>query len=496
MSVTTKQKQANIRGTHPSSTITTITAGTVVDTNDPLQTGRLKIVCPQWGDTMSTPVDDLPWASRMGLFGGQTFVGTRGPGVQTTAGGVSYGLWAIPKVGATALVMCLDGDPHSRVWIGTMDDIGSTHTMPHGRWVYDSHPITDQISSVAPVGPLSTNETLIQPLADNLRKAFNLGSTANYEWRTRAADYSATGVSVNMLNSTYSNVADDADAVVDGWTSRQGYQLSRIDPDATTTITDKNYDSMVVSLTSPGFHSISMDDRQENCRVRVRTTAGHQVLLDDTNERVYISTAQGNNWIEMDQAGNIDMFTTGNFSVRAAGDINFASDQSIRMTAATGIHLNSQADIRLYSTTDTSIKSAANIRSHAAQSYFVRGDQNTSITAGANGYYTVAGQLNLKSGGLLAATAGGTMNIKGSGNVLITGPQVHSNGPVATTAGDGAAPSEQTAYVVSRVPDHEPWARTMTAKDNSTTPEFSYNDPSVGRSERGRAIIRGTFWRR
>jgi hypothetical protein len=497
MSVTTKQKQAFIAGAQPSSLMNTITLGTVVDTNDPLEDGRIKVICPNWGETINTPIDDLPWAKRVALFGGQSFVGTRGPGIQTTKGGVAYGLWAVPKVGATAVVACLDNDPHSRVYLGTVDDIGSTHTMPHGRWIYDSHPITDSISQAKPVGPLSSSEQLIQPLADNLKRAFNFTGQSNYEWRTRAADYSVTAVDVSMLSYTFSNVADDKNVTVDGWTSKQGYQQSRIDPTAQTTLTDKNYDSMVVALTSAGFHAISLDDRQENCRIRLRTTAGHQIILDDTNERIYIATAQGNNWIELDQAGNIDLYASGNYSVHAAGDINMTSDQTIRMSGAQGVHIDSGADIRAQAIGDINVKTTANIRAHAAQSVFARADIDVNIAAGQNGYLTTGSTVNLSAGSNANITSSAELNLLASGSIIATGAEIDLNGPsTAAAAGQAAAPNEQPAFVPSRAPQHEPWARTMTASDYTTEPELAYDDPNVGRQERGKVIVRGTFWRR
>lgn len=455
-----------------------VTIGTVVDTNDPQQMGRVRVVCPQWGDSWQTEVEDLPWAIYVSPFGGQTQVGSRGPGLQESEGGIAYGIWAIPKVGAQAVVMCIDGNPMTRMYVGCIYDQFTPHTMPHGRYMYDDHPELEKSgASPAPYGPYTSTEKYIQPLSDNMKLAFGEKSEPNFEHRTRAADYSVSHLDVSQINQTYSKVQDDEDVEHDGWTSTQGYQASRTDPHAPSSYTNKNYDSMVYSFTSPGFHALSMDDRQENCRMRLRTTSGHQIILDDTNERIYIATAHGNNWIEMDQDGNIDIYTSNKLSVHAKQEINLTSDDTIRMYAKNGIHMHSDGEIRMDAAQDIHMKTAQNIRTRAAQSL-----------------YTEAGQeVNVKSGSDLKLTSGAAMHTNAAANMYSTAPQIHLNGPVAAQA---TAPAEQPAFWTDRVPDHEPYARVMTKNDFTHEPEYKYDDTSVGKVERGRTIARGLFWRR
>ena len=308
-----------------------ITLGTVVDTNDPQQMGRLRVVCPGWNDSMDSPLSTIPWASYASPLGGITPHTSMGPDKSVKTDSVTaYGMWAIPKIGAQVLVMCVDGNPNFRVWIGCLYTQSTPHTMPHGRFSYqDSSNLSE---TGKPAGPFSTQEEPILPLYNNLQKAFGTERNTNYEWRTRGADFSVAAVDKAAIDATVSSLADDKDVEVDGFTVRTGYGLSRIQPDKTYEVTGKNYDSLVYGLTTPGFHAFSMDDREENCRIRIRTTSGHQIILDDTNERIYISTAEGNNWIEMDQAGNIDIHSERRISVHSAKDINFTTNESFRVT--------------------------------------------------------------------------------------------------------------------------------------------------------------------
>lgn len=451
-----------------------VTMGIVVDANDPQQMGRLRVVCQRWGDDFDTDVENIPWALYASPFGGQIQAGTRGPSVDAVNGGTAYGMWAIPKVGAQVLVMCIDGDPNQRVYIGSIFNQFTPHTMPHGRFMYDKHPLLKD--TFLPAGPYSSTEKFIEPLNTNLKKAF--GQKKSPEWETRAADYQVAAVDVSVLDTTYSSVPDDKEVKAPSCTSTQGYQTDRQDPNAPSAHTKKNMSSMVYSITSPGFHAISMDDRIENCRIRMRTTAGHQIIMDDTNERIYISTATGENWVELDQCGNIDIFSSKRLNIRTKQGMNFTTDGDMRFHAAKGIHMYSGDEVRIQAIKDIHVKTDENIR----------------VNAQSNIYIQASKELHEKSGGVMCVTSGGQMNFASGGNILMSAStDIHLNGPTATPA---SPPMEEKAKWTLRVPSHEPFARCCTKTDFSHEPEMSPTDPNVNRVERGQTITRGMFWRR
>jgi hypothetical protein len=468
----TKQKrifEASVGGkTAKTSSGDIIAIGTIVDTNDPLQWGRVRIVVPAWGDSWNHDVESMPWAMFVSPLAGETNVGTRGAGINETTGGVAYGMWGIPKVGAQVAVMSLDEDHQQRLYIGCVFDPYINHTLPHGRWTFDDHPALDAAKSPAkPYGPFSSADQLIQPLAGNLLKAFGQQAGCR-EWQTRAADYQVSRLDVSQLQYTESKTQDDSSVDSgDGWKNTQGYQLSRLDPHAESSLTDKNYDSQTYSWTTPGFHSISMDDRFENCRMRFRTPSGHQILLDDTNERIYIGTAGGNNWVEMDQAGNIDIFTTNKVNIHASKEINMTSDKTIRMYAKEGIHMSSEDEIRIHAEKDIHVDTKTKMHIKAAD------------------------DINIKTGANLMLTAGATTNINSAGTFLMTAPDIFKNGPTAKKADN-----PKIAFFTNRVPTHEPFQRCMTAGDTTHAPEFPYDDDRNNKSEYGKEIPRGIYWRR
>lgn len=476
MTVHTRQKEMYDNDVGHTALALGMTIGVVVDTNDPQQAGRVRAACVQLGDILTAPLEDIPWAVYISPFGGQVAIGTRGPGIETSEGNISYGMWAIPKVGAKVLVSCIDGDRRHRAYLGCMYNQFTAHTMPHGRWMYEDHPALEKSGEAVPYGPFTSREKQIHPLTENFAAAFGT-ERANFERQTRAADYSVSRVDVSQLGATISSVQDDKDVVVDNWTSTQGYQQSRIDPHAHTSYTDKNYDNMVTAITSPGFHAFSMDDRQENNRVRIRTSSGSQFLMDDTNERIYMMPARGHSWFEMDWNGNVDVFSANKVNVHSIGTLNLTSDADVRIHGGKGVHISSGDVLNITSVADTSIGSTAALRMTGNSGAFLQGSVVNVLASGGNANVSASGNINLGA----------------SGDLIGSASTIHLNGPSAEPA---SSAESKTAAFPNRIPQHEPWARGMTKDDRTMEPELSYDSPLVNRVERGVRYTRGYYWRR
>ena len=448
-----------------------ITIGQVVDTDDPQQMGRIRVQCPSFGDSETDPIRNIPWATYVSPLAGTTFSPERGRGGDQTAGQVAYGMFNIPKIGSSVLIACIDANPDFRIWLGCVHDQYFTHTLPHGRYSY-------QLDN-KPEGPFSSSEDPIQPLYDSQTEAFTNAASGveprkSFEFRTRAADVGVAGLKESAINSADSGIStrvDDIDVPYEktaggaDYLNTHGYHESRISGKVVDAITDDVVrDPQTYSWTTPGFHSLSMQDNAENCRVRFRTTHGHQIIMDDTNERIYVSTAGGKTWIEMDEAGNIDIYGERNISVHAKKDINYTADENFKINAKS-IQFTADEDIRLQA------NGAGGVNVKATEDVFIAGRS-----------------LNLTSDADTLLTAGAVLNLLATGNILNTGAEVHLNGPPAAAA---AAPTE--AEAVSRKPDHEPWARTMLVDGE---PELPYDSADVGKKEGGEDLKRNPLWRR
>lgn len=89
---------------------------------------------------------------------------------------------------------------------------------------------------------------------------------------------------------------------------------------------------------NPG-HQFVMDDSEDSSLVRLRTGQGMQILLNDTNDVIYIVNKRGTGYIEIDGDGNIDVFGRGSYNVRTMGDLNLRADQNINIEAGQDVNI-------------------------------------------------------------------------------------------------------------------------------------------------------------
>lgn len=407
-----------------------ITLGVVIDTDDPLQQGRLQIFCPSLNDNPKK-IHHIPWAAYASPFSGvinnPSFTRGVGDGPETSDGAVHYGFWAIPEQGAHVLVCCIDGDIRRRIWVGCVPEQQETHTMPHGRYSWGD--------SAKPDGPLTSNKSPIEPLYTNQSLAFNSDRTSR-EWKTRGADYQATAVDEYVGQSPNQNkekYIDDLYETIskneqDDWVKpilgANGYDWSSIKS------VGAFLSSKVYSITTPGFHAFSMDDRAYNSRIRFRTATGHQILLDDTNERIYISTNKGNNYIELDSSGNIDIFSNKRVSVFSEQDINLSSNKTIRMWGKEGIHMYSgenmeqtildskpsNGEIRIQAQNDLTLISENNFRFLSTNDALFEFGGKNCVSVGDSLYLQVQNEINVSTN-----TGDFNLSVSGSLNEIVQG---------------------------------------------------------------------------
>lgn len=503
-----------------------ISVGRVMDTNDPNQMGRIRVYIPVI-DRNTSLVGDLPFAMYCSPFAGHQHVQSRGPDTTSyTTGPVAYGFFSIPKVGTDVVVAHLDGNPQYRIWFGALQGMYLAHTMPHGRFTFNNPNKKGELD-----GPLSSTESPIQPQYDNLTEAYtrtdsvasNDGATGtqprvNFEWRSRGIDYQAAGLGASQQTSPTQQISDIADdrnysftepdgTKFKGGNFTQGYAKSRIEPDVPydPSLVDggANLDPQVYALTTPGFHAWAMDDRPENCRIRLRTTGGHSFILDDTNERIYVATANGNNWVEMDQDGSIDVYSSRRVSIHAAMDVNIKTEGTFRVDAAKGVYINSGGDTRVTTAGEMDVGTTGNINVQSQADIGVQSGGDTNINSGGVLNLSSSGDTNINSGGIGAWTTSNDINFNAGGNVLVTGSQIQLNGPPAAIAAQASETTAKESYLNNRVPEHEPWGRIMMKKSatdndsgNNYQLELDYNSPDVGRVELGETIPRNSNWHR
>lgn len=414
---------------------TALTMGVVVDNDDPLQMGRLRVFCPAHSHDPSK-IHLIPWCVYISPFGGviNNSKYERGGG-KTSSGAIAYGMWAIPELGANVLVGCIDGDLRRPFWIGAVYDQQETHTLATGRYNWSSGGNAD--------GPLSSKGTPIEPQYSNAREAFS-GNSSAPEWHSREAEYSGSAVNKDISEPPTPDKSSYLDQQHKDVSNAQQFEFNK------DIVGGNGYDwsgfgglpfkaPRTYSISSPGFASLLFDDRLFNNRTKIKSSTGHMILLDDTNDRIYIRTNTGNAWIEMDSAGNIDGYSSRRISLSSDMDINLFSKQTVRIQGVEGVFINAggantfaqltdappSGQIRFQATDDIHMVTSKNYRHLSIQDTIFEIGGNHCLSVGQtsktqvqneidmiinSGNYnlTVFGNYNLAVNSNIATIAGGT----------------------------------------------------------------------------------------
>lgn len=283
-----------------------LSIGVVKNNADPAHHGRLQVFVPAY-DSNDYKVEDLPWAFQITPFGGVTAKPVVGREGLEVPGLSSYGTWAIPKNGAQVLIGCLDGNPEMRFWLGCVYMPEYNRTIPGF--------VDGLMTELDDTGNHPQQE--VEMLKLNLTDAGLYKGEKHFESRG--------GYERSISHPSNKNKVKPTD---------NGYAKNPNDPEKA--------DSQVVTTRSYGGHYMLMSDVDEHCRIRFKTTAGNQVIFDDTNERIYLSTAKGRNWVELDETnGKIYVFSDSKVSIRARNDINLFSDENINIVAKHRVNIQS-----------------------------------------------------------------------------------------------------------------------------------------------------------
>jgi hypothetical protein len=194
--------------------------------------------------------------------------------------------------------------------------------------------------------------------------------------------------------------------------------------------------------------------------VRIRTRTGHQILLHNSEDLIYIGNAKGTTWIELTSNGKIDIYAKDSISVHSENDINFTADRDINFTAG---------------------RVAGNGRPASV------GNINFNSTGLTN--LTSTGNFNINSGAASNFTATGATNINSGGNHVETAANIHMNGPTA--------PKSVKAPKAVRIPQAEPWKGHENLDPTLFTPaKTKAAVPAVGANPVTPVEQTATYWKK
>lgn len=448
--------------TRPGSASTPVDAGPflakVVSHLDPTYMGKLEVQILREVGNDEAKEGQLRTVSYLSPFYGVTnidYVGEDPDDYNNTQ--KSYGMWMIPPdVGSIVVVIFIGGDVRKGYWIGCVLEENMNFGLPGyaaTKYVVDD---TKESGSEYERVPVSEYNKIINPTTEDptkinkpehpLAKVLETqglllddvrgisSSSARRETPSMVFGISTPGP-IDKTGKA-GRVGKSEHKIPNAFVSRLGGSAFVMDDGD-----DKWLRKQPAGEGPPEYAAVENGETGGNVSiphnelVRIRTRTGHQILLHNSEDLIYIGNSKGTTWIELTSNGKIDIYAKDSVSVHTENDLNVTADRDINLTAGRNINLNAGTNFNLLA------------------------GANYEIKAGADGKLTV----------------GGTSNISAGGNHLETAAAIHMNGPTAAQASN--------APKANRIPLVEPWAGHENLDPQSHLPESTEATESPTLSE-------------
>jgi len=394
-------------------------------------------------------------AKYLSPFYGTTFVGGINKNKDFRDSQQSYGMWFVPPdVGNRVLIQFIEGNINRAYWIGCVPQElmnvmipGSTPAMSNTDTTDSEHQEDPADADIRgkkmPVGEHNKLKFADKP-ADKplqIKKPINRLFKAVLDNQGLTADetrgLTTSSARREVPSSVFGiNTPGPIDKV---FTQNKEIVTARMG--GTSFVMDDGDDKFIRKTSAKTgayeYVNVELEDTVEgekniphNELFRIRTRTGHQILLHNSEDLIYIANANGTAWIEMTANGKIDFYAEDSVSVHSKGDFNFKTDRDFNLQADRNINLKAN--------TINQESETHNLLNTGAQTVEVGGAQT--ITVGGTTNHYAGGDINLDVGGLINLS---------SGIAVAT--------PVAPLSA-WSLPGEEAPSIMKRVPQHEPWS--------------------------------------
>lgn len=332
--------------------------GKIKNTYDPARLGRLQVYVPEL--SAGDEEDPLNWKT---VTYCSPFFGTTVPTGKTSTQNEygyakeSYGFWMTPPdVGTLVICIFIKGKPDKGYYIGCIPDETSHHMVPG-------------LSGSAAAKTSSLPEDLIKkadgatylPVTEFNDNAVDLAKTPDIYYSVeRPVHQEQLG---NLARQGL--IGDRVRGVISSSSQRESpSNVFGFSTPGRVIANDQNNPDIVNQRA--GGHSLVFDDGDSSGRdnlVRLRSSAGHQIMMNDSAGIIYIISSSGKNWIEMGADGSVRVYAEKDITMRAEGAINFVSDSSFNVNApainlkGTSVNVEASADFNLFAGANITHKS-------------------------------------------------------------------------------------------------------------------------------------------
>jgi hypothetical protein len=417
----------------------------------------------------------------------------------------SYGMWMVPPdVGVTVMCTFVNGDPSQGYWFAcippkfanqmvpaiagttqvelTDDDKKKYNTkmpLPTGEYNKKINAKTEDSIDVdkltKPVHPVAEAFLKAGLLEDDVRGITT--TTARREVPSMVFGISTPGPLDRRLNAKKGFIGKVNDqTTVPVPVSRLGGTTFVMDDgdDRYQRVKPANQGGMeYVDITEQKTGQTSQPDIPYNEYFRVRTRTGHQILMHNSEDLIYIANAKGTAWVELTANGKIDIYAADSISIHTETDLNIRADRDVNIEAGRNINMRTETG-RWHAEVATNLEFLVNSEAKitVGENFQLLVGKSTKISSNTN--------CEINTNGDNLFSAGANTNIGSGGNHVESATDIFMNSQAATPAStadfvqplelrDNPAVSTEVGWnpkkyqagvtksIMKRMPMHEPW---------------------------------------
>lgn len=433
--------------------------GKIKNNLDPTRSGRLQVYIP---DLTSGDEDD-PDFWRTVSYASPYIGSTTQPDTnkQNAYNRVrhTYGFWAVPPdIGNLVLCTFVAGDPNRGFWFACIPNQLGHHMLP--AMAGSSNVDSSNIEKSKVKSNYDNKPTIVAEFNENIEDT-DFANFVNNKKPIHEDQY-LTLLNQGLIEDyvrgiiTSSSQRETPSSVFGISTPGRPIKDPAQDPAYKKKVAKGDINEQDYSISArKGGHTFVMDDgnfEDKDRLIRLRTSGGHQILMNDSEKILYIGNSTGSVWIELTGPGHLNIYSGASVNVRAEGDLNFHADKNINLNAGAEIVMSAAKGIKQQSET-----AEINTTDHVT------------VFSGTG--------LNLAGLSSVNINSGGAANLLGSSGVYLAGAQINlNNGFSGTASFDRPAPlkfnrlsdvgrqgdrwvsvDQSLQTIVPIAPTHEPW---------------------------------------
>lgn len=436
--------------------------GIVKNNLDDARKGRLEVFIPDLGGDEN---DSRMWkpVSYASPFMGSTYPNNDSKETTFSTVNHTYGFWMIPPdIGAQVLVTFVGGRPDKGYWFACISPHVSHNMIPgvSSTTKWNGEKVKAELPADIQAQTKDGNQYPTIEFNENNQELRTPGYLSKNErplHRTQFTNLVNQGLENDPVRGTTTSSSQrETPSAVFGFSTPGRPLPDTKDNAALLEKLSKNEataEDFIVTARQGG-HTIVLDDGTVNGndqQIRIRTAGGHQIVMHDSGQTMYISNSNGSVWIELSNSGQMHIFSSNGLNVRTQGDLNFHADR----------------DVNIHSNANINMKAANGLKVEAQKTDFTT---TTTHTMYASNFDMLASS-NVK--------IQGAQILENSGDpISVPEPiPIKELDDVKKNTGTGVYESLEKSLtsIVSVAPTHEPYTRRAGVTVNNSSPSTSYS---------------------